>query len=334
MAVQVTESGGAGTDRAGMCAMRVVARAMVFATIPALCVVLALSVPPAAAPARSAPSDLPPLLPSLMSEMLGRDVGVEELAGGGGSTPAETASEIAAEAVPTVDPPVEAAPEPIPAVAMAGAAPAITAESSPPVAAPPESRASPDAGPSTEASAAVDYFGNPVEEGPAPAAASPVAVPSTEAPSAPAPLPLAVPAPLPLPNVPAPDIQVSAAELLLRATDGNGVSTDTATTAVPYVVGRNCYRWSLRFAPVEGDLLLTEELRLPGPARNWTNAADSAVNPQRSIAVTPRHFDAAKGEASAGWCVAKDDPVGSYRYIIRQGDREVARLDFTVGDLL
>jgi hypothetical protein len=127
---------------------------------------------------------------------------------------------------------------------------------------------------------------------------------------------------------------VTGAELLLNATDDSGVTVVTATTTIPYAVGRSCYNWSLSFKPVEGDLLLTEELRLPGPARNWDGSADSVVNAQRSTAVTPYHFDAGKGTATAGWCVAKDDPVGSYRYIIRQGDREVARLDFTVGDLL
>ncbi|HEX7819984.1 MAG TPA: hypothetical protein VF463_05135 [Sphingobium sp.] len=175
-----------------------------------------------------------------------------------------------------------------------------------------------------------------------PATASVETVPSAEAmPSDVAPAEsLATPPQLTaLPPLPAPDISVIEAQLLSVLSDAAGGSITTPATAMPYLVGRSCYLWSIKFTPVEGDLLLTEELRLPGPARNWARnwggeGSATEVNPQGSAAVTQRHFDAAKGVAKAGWCVAKDDPVGSYRYILRQGDRELARFDFTVGDLL
>lgn len=135
---------------------------------------------------------------------------------------------------------------------------------------------------------------------------------------------------------PAPAISVTESQLLSIQTDSTGIQTIAPATSIPYQVGRSCYGWELHYAPVEGDLALSEELVLPGPARNWTPTPGdrTAVNPQGSGAITERHFDASTGTASAGWCIAKDDPVGSYRYIIRQGEREVARFDFTVGDLL
>lgn len=137
------------------------------------------------------------------------------------------------------------------------------------------------------------------------------------------------------PPISAPDIMVSETTLLSVVTDSAGMETITPTNAIPYIVERSCYNWGVKFDRVEGDLILTEELQLPGPARNWNEEGTATqVNAQRSGAITQRHFDAAKGMAMAGWCVAKDDPVGSYRYIIRQGEREVARFDFTVGDLL
>jgi hypothetical protein len=165
-----------------------------------------------------------------------------------------------------------------------------------------------------------------VPHAPAQDAAAPEPAPPTAAPDA---LPV-----LTLPKLPAPDIAVTDSQLLSSVTDPAGAETVTPATAMPYIVGRSCYTWALKYDPVEGDLLLTEELRLPGPARNWGAEGATEVNPQRSAAITHYHFDAATGTATAGWCVAKDDPMGSYRYTIRQGDREIARFDFTVGDLL
>lgn len=162
---------------------------------------------------------------------------------------------------------------------------------------------------------AISSAANPPDDGPAADAA-----------------PSSVPAPLP----PAPDIAVTDSRLLSIQIDADGVQTVAPATAVPYVVGRSCYSWEIHYAPAEGDLTLSEELVLPGPARNWdaTPADRTKVNPQGTGAITERHFDAATGTASAGWCVAASDPVGAYRYIVRQGDREVARFDFSVGDLL
>ncbi len=161
----------------------------------------------------------------------------------------------------------------------------------------------------------------PAQDAAAPEPAPPTAAPET-------------PPVLLLPTLPAPDITVTDSQLLSSVTDPAGAEAVTPATAMPYIVGRSCYTWALKYDPVEGDLLLTEELRLPGPARNWGAEGATEVNPQRSAAITHYHFDAATGTATAGWCVAKDDPMGSYRYTIRQGDREIARFDFTVGDLL
>ncbi|HEX7852635.1 MAG TPA: hypothetical protein VF503_02975 [Sphingobium sp.] len=184
--------------------------------------------------------------------------------------------------------------------------------------------ATPDAPSPSLPSDAISSAANRPDEGPSP-----------DAPAADSP-PVANIAPAPPPAPPAPDITVLDSQLLGILTDSAGTDTITPTTAIPYVVGRSCYSWALKYQPVAGDLVLSEELVLPGPARNWTPASTgkTEVNTQGSGAITERHFDAATGAATAGWCVAKDDPVGAYRYIIRQGEREVARFDFTVGDLL
>lgn len=136
------------------------------------------------------------------------------------------------------------------------------------------------------------------------------------------------------PATPAPDIAVIDQSLVSMMTE-NGALTSTPTDNMPYAVGTSCYHWAVKYTPVEGEVTLTEELRLPGPARNWDfTGTDTVVNPQGSGAITTRRFNGSTGGATAGWCVAKDDPMGSYRYIIRQGEREIARFDFTVGELL
>jgi hypothetical protein len=164
--------------------------------------------------------------------------------------------------------------------------------------------------------------------------AQPDQSPATPATNAPDATPPATDATPPAPPPPAPDIAVLDSALLSIVPSDSG-NTVTATTSIPYLVGKSCYNWALKFTPVEGEVVLSEELVLPGPARNWgLEGAKAQVNPQGSGAVTERRFDGRTGAASAGWCVAKDDPVGAYRYIIRQGEREVARFDFTVGDLL
>jgi hypothetical protein len=176
----------------------------------------------------------------------------------------------------------------------------------------------------------------PVENGAPASADSPQSVPGPDAP-----LPTEAVSDHPTSSLEQPTrplattITVLSHTLFAIVTDANGVMTVTPSTAIPYVVGRSCYSWSLRYRPLDGDLILSEELVLPGPARNWgTGDMATQVNPQRSAAMTERRFDAATGMAEAGWCVAKDDPVGPYRYIVRQGGHEMARFDFTVGDLL
>lgn len=135
---------------------------------------------------------------------------------------------------------------------------------------------------------------------------------------------------------PAPDISVTDRQMLSIVTGPNGQPVAQPATTIPYLVGRSCYNWLVKFRPVPGDLTLTEELILPGRAGTWGTdpGGDTQVNRNGAGAVTERHFDGRSGVATAGWCVAQDDPVGPYRYIIRQGNREVARFDFMVGDRL
>lgn len=271
--------------------------------------------------------DDPPALRALRSQVLDRtvddpqgnasqDVGADDAAVESPQTGAAQGASADASADPTasVDEPVvpaAASPVPAPPPVEAGAASAVAG------------------------TAAVDSGAAAADSGTAPAGTGQAAV----APDAVAPpalvLPVLDPPAIALPKLPAPDIHVTESRLLSVVSGESGGSTVTTGTAIPYIVGRSCYSWSLMFDPVDGDLVLTEELTLPGPARNWDSAGNGTeVNPQGSAAVTARHFDAGTGMATAGWCVAKDDPVGAYRFVLHQGDREVARFDFTVGDLL
>src|SRR5688572_26068515 len=128
-------------------------------------------------------------------------------------------------------------------------------------------------------------------------------------------------------------LEITERELLsvMREEDG-GVTVAPATT-IPHVVGRSCYNWVVRFHPVERQVVLTEVLTLPGPAPQWnvTGGETSEVAEDRASASTERRFDGRDGVATGGWCVAEGDPVGAYRFVIRQGGRDVAKFDFTVG---
>ena len=131
-------------------------------------------------------------------------------------------------------------------------------------------------------------------------------------------------------------LEILGRQLVSLIERGNGEFDITETTTIPYLVGRSCYNWVVEYRPVARPVILTEELALPAPASHWGVEADqeTAVATDRSSATTLRTFVGASGIASSGWCVAEGDPVGTYRFVIREGDREVARFTFTVGNLI
>lgn len=130
-------------------------------------------------------------------------------------------------------------------------------------------------------------------------------------------------------------LQIVERQILSIVTDDAGQPQITPTNKIPYIVGRSCYNWAIRFKPVGGDILFSETLILPGPAETWNTTAEqkTEVDKDRTFATTERHFDGKEGFASAGWCIVKNDPVGTYQYVIHHRSKEVARFTFLVGDL-
>lgn len=133
-----------------------------------------------------------------------------------------------------------------------------------------------------------------------------------------------------------PAIEIVETKLLATMQSSDSQPVVTETNRIPYVVGSSCYNWMIRFKPVAGPVVFEEELQLPAAASNWGLNPDepSVVNPEKSGAVTAREFAGEEGLAIAGWCVAKDDPVGPYRFLIRYNGREIHRFDFIVGNLI
>ena len=125
---------------------------------------------------------------------------------------------------------------------------------------------------------------------------------------------------------------LTAVKLELTATLGDGETKVVPNGAVlPYVVQTSCYGWRLKFTPVEGEVQLEEKLVLPAPPASWSDEMNSTVAADRLSARTPVTANANAGNASNSWCVAPGDPRGSYRFVVRHGNRVLGVLNFTVG---
>lgn len=131
------------------------------------------------------------------------------------------------------------------------------------------------------------------------------------------------------------DIQILDRMMLSVMDEGTPQERIARTTTIPYLPQRSCYNWAIRFTPVDGEVVFSEDLILPGPAEHWgtSDAEKTVVATERASATTERRFDGGGGLATAGWCVADKDPVGTYKYVIYFRGREVARFNFIVGDL-
>jgi hypothetical protein len=132
------------------------------------------------------------------------------------------------------------------------------------------------------------------------------------------------------------DIVVKETFLLSSVVQQDGRITYKKTRSIPYIAGRSCYNWVIRFHKVKGEVVFQEQLTLPAPAPLWGVSPQDGTNVanNRASAITERRFDGALGTATAGWCVAEGDPVGTHNFTVRQRGRVVAQIDFTVGDLI
>ena len=148
---------------------------------------------------------------------------------------------------------------------------------------------------------------------------------------------------VPQPNVanakPDPTARVIATGFRLTSTQiDTGKTTEVPPGGVvAYRVEKSCYNWLLTFKPFAGQAGLTEKLLLPGRATVWNSASDeqpTKVKRRGKRGVTQLVADGSTGFATNGWCVARGDPAGAYRFIIKQGGRTVAKISFIVGDTI
>jgi hypothetical protein len=121
---------------------------------------------------------------------------------------------------------------------------------------------------------------------------------------------------------------VTAAHFLVS----NGQLEAVETTIVPYLPGTSCYTWRLEVAPEDRDLSVREEFELPGSPPTWGEEPTgfTAVNRDRSTAVTEFMDSLGDGMISHGWCVAQGDPSGAHRIRVFAGDRLLHEFRFTV----
>ena len=112
----------------------------------------------------------------------------------------------------------------------------------------------------------------------------------------------------------------------------NGQLDPVETTTVPYRPDASCYTWLLNVAPEEREISVREVFQLPASAQTWGDDPTSvtAVNRNRSTAVTEFTDSLADGVISHGWCVAQGDPSGPHRIRVFAGDQLLHEFRFTV----
>jgi len=113
-------------------------------------------------------------------------------------------------------------------------------------------------------------------------------------------------------------------------TDADG--GDSETSNVPYRPETSCYSWVIEVSPEPRELRVREVFELPGSADSWGEdpTAFTAVNGDRSTAVTEFADSLEDGVISHGWCVAQGDPTGPHRIRVFAGDRLLHDFRFSV----
>lgn len=102
-------------------------------------------------------------------------------------------------------------------------------------------------------------------------------------------------------------------------------------TSVSASSNHNCYGWRINTAPKNRIYGLEEELVLPGvPGQMPGVGPESEVFENGRRIVTPFVVSVESGRISRSWCLTPGDPLGTYRFIIRQNGEELASLAFEV----
>ena len=112
----------------------------------------------------------------------------------------------------------------------------------------------------------------------------------------------------------------------------DGQSAPIETTNVPYRPNASCYTWVLSVAPENRNLSVREVFQLPASARTWGDdpTGITAVNNDRSTAVTEFIDSLGDGLISHGWCVIEGDPAGPHRIRVFAGDVLLHEFRFNV----
>ncbi len=116
----------------------------------------------------------------------------------------------------------------------------------------------------------------------------------------------------------------------------DGAVVKTVTTAIPYIPGRSCYRWTIRVKPRRGIAAVSERFTLPAEPEVWGGVENSTesgtkLSSSRRIAVTDLIVPTKTGRFDHSWCVAQGDPEGPHRIDVFQGKRLLRRFDFRIG---
>jgi len=128
---------------------------------------------------------------------------------------------------------------------------------------------------------------------------------------------------------------VEAAEFVVAITDDDGNARSIEADIVPYLPGRACFGWQLRFADAPGVIQYREILKLPEAPAFWSGEGDSysthSYSADRTTATTEA-FAApdAEGWIYSSWCIAPGDPVGAHSIEVYIDDELVRRFDFEV----
>lgn len=133
-------------------------------------------------------------------------------------------------------------------------------------------------------------------------------------------------------------VEVAEAEFRVSVSDGEGNQRSVQADVVPYLPGRACFGWRLRFSGSPAVVRYREVLKLPAAPAFWSGE-DDAYSPHRYSAdrttATTEEFAAPDrdGWIESAWCIAEGDPVGPHSIEIFIGDHLVKNFVFEVKTL-
>ena len=102
------------------------------------------------------------------------------------------------------------------------------------------------------------------------------------------------------------------------------------TARVPYRPGAICWHWVVHTAPENREIRVREVVDLPARPRSWRDARarGARISADGRSAETSFSDSIADSQVGRRWCVARGDPLGTYRIRVYLGPRELADIRF------